>query len=283
MRALVLGGHGFIGQHLIHRLTLDGHEVFPMDLPEDDLTGETPYETIPADGWDWVFLLAARLGVAAVEAAPYEILRDNVRIVQNVLDWLPNQGETLVYASSSEVYAESVRAGLAPVPTPEEVPLLADPVSGRGAYALSKIAGESLVRHGHAKWVILRYHNVYGPGQRRGFVIPDLIRGTAAVQNPSHTRAFCYIDDAVEATIRCATSPWTVNHVINVGSTDEVSIADLASRIRGPVFDSVSTTDGSPPRRCPVTHRLQNLTGFTPQTPLAEGLRKTIEWWKGQP
>ena len=165
MRALVLGGKGFIGQALVERLDADGARVWSFDLADYDLTKGSPGFDAK---WDVVYLLAATLGVDTVTSDPARVLRTNIRIVQNVLDWLPGKGETLVFASTSEVYAESVRQGLAPVPTSEDVPLLAPVDSKRGAYAVSKLAGECLVRHGHPRAVILRYHNVYGPGQGRG-------------------------------------------------------------------------------------------------------------------
>ena len=247
----------------------------------DDLT-----EPIPYIQWghthhvfDTVYLLAATLGVDTVTSDPGAVLRTNIRIVQNVLDWLPNGGETLVFASTSEVYAASVAAHLAPIPTPEDVPLLADPVSTRGAYALSKIVGEGMVRHGHARHVILRYHNVYGPGQGRGFVIPELIHG-APVHNPAATRAFCYIDDAVEGTLLAAQHP---GEVVNVGNDEEVRIGDLAHMIQGDTISLVvsGARQGDPLRRCPDLTKLRAL-GYAPKVSLAEGLARTRAWWRAR-
>ena len=248
---------------------------------EDDLTEPIEYVSWGHDHHvhDVVYLLAATLGVDTVESDPGAVLRTNIRIVQNVLDWLPNKGETLVFASSSEVYAASVAAGLADVPTREDVPLLADPVSPRGAYALSKIVGESLVRHGHGRAVTVRYHNIYGPGQGRGFVIPELIHG-APVHNPSATRAFCYIDDAVEGTILAAQHP---GEVFNVGNDEEVRIGDLAHMIQGDTISLVvsGARQGDPLRRCPDLTKLRAL-GYAPKVSLAEGLARTRAWWRAR-
>ena len=277
VRALVLGGRGFIGRALCARLRADGWMVWVRDLPEHDLArGNCWWDTIET-GWDVVYLLAATLGVDTVTSDPARVLRTNLRIVQNVLDWLPNRGETLVFASTSEVYAASVARGLAPVPTPEGVELLADPVSPRGAYALSKIVGESMVRHGHGRSVIVRFHNVYGPGQSRGFVIPELIHG-APVHNPSATRAFCYIDDAVEGTILAAQHP---GEVFNVGNDEEVRIGDLAHMIQGDTISLVvsGARQGDPLRRCPDLTKLRAL-GYAPKVSLVAGLARTRAWWR---
>ena len=274
MRALVLGGAGFIGSHLVQRLRADGAHVKSIDKDDVDLRAP-PNTWMVANSYDVVYLLAATLGVDNVCGDPAEVLRTNIRIVQTVLDRLPNAGETLVYASTSETYALSVARGLAPVPTPEDVPLLADPITPRGAYALSKITGEAMVRHGHSKAVILRYHNVYGPGQARGFVIPELIHG-APVHNPEHTRAFCYIDDAVAQTIAASQHP---GQVINIGTTHEVPIGYVAILLQG-TYRVADARPGDPPRRCPDTTRLQRLTGITAEgTPLSIGLKRTEDWW----
>ena len=270
LRALVLGGKGFIGRALVTRLGATSMDVDAWDL-------RRPVPSALWLGWDVVYLMAATLGVDTVCGDPANVLKTNISIVQNVLDWLPNRGETFVFASTSEVYALSVARGLAPIPTPEDVPLLVDPGDKRGSYALSKVAGESMVRHGHAQWVIVRYHNVYGPGQsRRGFVIPELIHG-APVHNPSTTRAFCYIDDAVEATILASQHP---GQVFNIGNDEEVSIGHVAHMLRGTQIQLGIARDHDPLRRCPDLTKLKTFTGFQPKISLAEGLQRTQVWYR---
>lgn len=286
MRALVLGGHGFIGSHLVARLRRDGVAVENMGEPDYDLASADWVAFEPWEDYTHVFLLAARLGVSAVEAAPYETLDTNVRIVQNVLRWLPNKGERLIFASSSEVYGMSVARGLAPVPTPEDIPLCADVAAPRGAYALSKMFGEAAVRHAHRNWTLIRYHNVYGPGQRRGVIYDLWQRGHASpfyLPGATNTRSFCYIDDAVEATLRLAACGEAAGQVVNVGNPEEVTILELAQRFLGPGrYFPRPAPEGSPKRRCPDITRLTTLTGYRPQVMLAEGLERTRAWLKTQ-
>ena len=264
----------------MERLVADGAVVDVVDLPETDLTwgddNAWPYWELKH--YDTVYLLAATLGVDTVTSDPGAVLRTNITIVQNVLDWLPNEGETLVFASTSEVYAAAVAQGLAPIPTPEDVPLLVDDRSRRGAYATSKIAGEALVRHAHARWVILRYHNVYGPGQGRGFVIPELIHG-APVHHPAATRAFCYIDDAVEGTLLASQHP---GEVFNVGNDVESTITEVQRVVNpGGLCCIASPRAGDPLRRCPDLTKLRAL-GYAPKVSLAEGLARTRAWWRAR-
>ena len=91
-------------------------------------------------------MLAAVVGVRNVERDPARVIRTNTLALMAVLDWLPAAGETLFFSSTSEVYAGSVGLGLAPVPTPEDVPLaIADAAAPRAAYAISKLLGEAAV------------------------------------------------------------------------------------------------------------------------------------------
>src|SRR4029077_18542692 len=132
-------GAGFIGVHLARRLDAAGDQVTIIDdfsrgrddpelaalgvpVLHADLTAAASYESLPR-GWDRVYMLAAVVGVRNVEKDPARVIRINTLALMAVLDWLPAAGETLFFSSTSEVYAGSVGLGLAPVPTPEDVPL----------------------------------------------------------------------------------------------------------------------------------------------------------------
>jgi UDP-glucose 4-epimerase/UDP-glucuronate decarboxylase len=259
-RVLVLGGAGFVGAHLAARLADEGHALTLVDdlsrgrsdavlaelcarpgvrFVQADLTAPSALDGLSRQ-WDQVYMLAAVVGVRNVERDPARVIRTNALALMAVLDWLPAAGETLFFSSTSEVYAGSVGLGLAPVPTPEDVPLaIADAAAPRAAYAISKLLGEAAVIHaGRARglrWVIGRYHNVYGPRMGADHVIPEMAlrairrEDPFLVYGPGQRRAFCHVADAVEATLRLATTESAAGHVVNIGNdSDETVIEDLA-------------------------------------------------------
>jgi nucleoside-diphosphate-sugar epimerase len=247
--------------------------------------------------WDQVFMLAAVVGVRNVERDPARVIRTNTLALQHLLDWLPAAGETLVFASTSEVYAGSVALGLAAVPTDEEVPLtIPDAGAPRTAYALSKILGEAAVSHaGRARglrWVTVRYHNVYGPRMGTDHVIPELVLRALRREDPFRVygarqrRAFCHVADAVEATLRLAAAEDARGRVVNVGNdAEETVIEDLAALVLRqagyrPAVEHVPAPAGSPERRCPDLGRLRALTGFAPKVPLEAGVTETFDWYR---
>jgi UDP-glucose 4-epimerase/UDP-glucuronate decarboxylase len=247
--------------------------------------------------WDQVYMLAAVVGVRNVERDPARVIRTNTLALMAVLDWLPAAGETLFFSSTSEVYAGSVGLGLAPVPTPEDVPLaIADAAAPRAAYAISKLLGEAAVIHaGRARglrWVIGRYHNVYGPRMGADHVIPEMAlrairrEDPFLVYGPGQRRAFCHVADAVEATLRLATTESAAGHVVNIGNdSDETVIEDLAVLVcrragYAPALERRPAPVGSPERRCPDLTRLHALTGLTPKVSLEAGVAETLDWYR---
>src|SRR5262249_14611432 len=155
--------------------------------------------------------LAAIVGVRYANEIPARVLRTNLLLTINVLDAMRSLGaRRLLFTSTSEVYAATVERGLAPVPTPEDVLLsVGDGLTDPFSYGLSKIAGEMLVRQcavrdGYEQ-VTVRFHNVYGPRMGHDHVIPEVLDRIRAREDPfrvygaDQKRAFCYVDDAVEA------------------------------------------------------------------------------------
>ena len=316
MRALLLGGAGFIGLHLARRLVAEGHEITIVDdfsrgredrdlhalrgapavqVISGDLTDPRTFAALPS-GWDQIYLLAAVVGVRNVEADPARVVRVNTLAALHLLDWIA-PGERVFFASTSEVYAGGVEAGIVAVPTPEEIPvMISDITAPRFAYAVSKLLGEAAFLHtARAKGfdaVVGRFHNVYGPRMGADHVIPEMSLRAVRGDNPFRVpgadqfRAFCHVDDAVEAMLRLMTTPRAAGQIVHIGNDrDETNIGDLAKlvlRLAGtnPVIEPLAAPPGSVPRRCPDLTRLRELTGYEPTVTLEEGVRTTFTWYR---
>lgn len=317
-RLLVTGGAGFIGLHLADALSAGGtDEVWLVDdftrgrrdadllalaarpnvrLVEGDLTDPG---TLPAlgGGFHETYHLAALLGVRRVLERPYDVLRVNALLTLNVLDWARQGGTArLLFSSTSEAYAWTQHVMPLPVPTPEAVPLtLTDLANPRTAYAGSKVHGELLVTQGCRSaglpFVIVRYHNVYGPRMGSEHVVPELYRRAATGENPltvyspEHRRAFCYVSDAVEATIRAMRTAQADGATLNVGNDrGEVTIAELARRLLAVAgidaeLRPAAAVNDPVVRRCPDLTRARALLDYEPVVGLDEGLARTIAWY----
>ncbi len=320
---LITGGAGFIGlaittqlaRNTANHITLvdnfsrgkeDADLQAVLSLPnvtfvQGDLTDAAFFQTLPMN-FDYIYHLAAVIGVRNVLENPDKVLFVNAISTLYLYEYakkLPNL-KRILFSSTSEIYAGTMKHFGVPVPTPETVPLALDDIaSPRTTYMLSKMYGESIGFNYAAKYgiptTIVRYHNVYGP--RMGFlhVVPEMfikIRDAAAngmaldVFSPTHTRAFCYIEDAVNATILCCESERTNGEIVNIGNaSEEVSIKEVVLKIAGILGATITTNDqpdtpGSPARRCPDMSKLKELTGFAPSVSLESGIRRTFEWYK---
>lgn len=314
MKALVLGGAGFIGLHLTRRLLAGGHQVTivddfsrgrddrdlvalrsEVDVVPADLTEAASYARLPR-GWDQIYMLVAVVGVRNVERDPARVMRVNTLALQHTLDWL-RTGDRLFFASTSEVYAGSVSTGVAGVPTGEDVPLLIEDVTApRFAYGVSKLWGEAAVVHAaRAKGlrsVVARFHNVYGPRMGADHVIPELSLRAIRRENPFRVygndqyRAFCYVDDATDAMVRLMADDRAAGQIVHIGNdTEQTNIGDLTKLVLriadfDPELDVRPAPAGSVARRCPDISRLRALTGFEPTVSLEEGVRRTFEWYR---
>ncbi len=316
MKALLLGGAGFIGLHLAKRLVADGHEVAIVDdfsrgredadldavrshpsveVISGDLTSPATWASIP-HGWDQIYLLAAVVGVRNVEKDPARVVRVNTLAALHLLDWA-EKGDRIFFASTSEVYAGGVDAGIVPVPTAEDVPvMIADVTSPRFAYAISKLLGESAFIHGARanglRAVVGRFHNVYGSRMGADHVIPEMALRAQNGEEPFRVwgadqfRAFCHVDDAVEAMLRLMSCDEAIGEIVHIGDdTAETNIADLAKLVLrianvSPTLSLLDAPAGSVARRCPDLGKLRRLTGYEPSVPLEEGVRRTFDWYR---
>lgn len=312
-KVLITGGAGFIGLNLATALAGDNEVVLVDDFSRgrrdaelaalpDSVTCVTHDLNLPLPGsfdrdFTHVYHLAAVVGVVYANREPHRVLRTNLLSTINVLDWCSGlPGVWVCFASSSEAYAGTVSAGLAAVPTDEDVMLVvSDPAVARSSYGFSKIAGELLVRsyvqaHGFPA-VVARFHNVYGPRMGYEHVIPQLLERAMAGADPfalyggDQVRAFCYVSDAVRALIDLVDVCCDGMTLVNVGNDqEETKIADLARMVfdvtgHHPVVDERGAPPLSPVRRVPSIDRLRELVEFKPEVTLRRGLELTHEWY----
>lgn len=316
-KTLITGGAGFIGLHLARALQSRGHELTLLDnfargvedpelaellarpgvhlLRRDLLAGEA-FDGLAGD-YEFVVHLAALLGVQNVRNRPYDVLTINNAMLERVIEFCRRQPRLnrLLFSSTSEVYAGTLRYFGMPVPTPETTPLaLSDPSEPRTSYMLSKIYGEAMCRFSGVPFTIIRVHNAYGPRMGLSHVIPELLRkayqledgGKLEVFSVNHRRTFCYISDIVELIARILESPACCGEVLNGGNeSPEIAIGDLA-RI---VLDTVGRraeivprpeTPGSPQRRAPDMSTAARLTSYHALVNVPEGVRRTWEWYR---
>ncbi len=321
-RYLLLGGTGFIGLHLARRLAgslgsgdelliVDDHSRGAYDADvEAFLAGNPQVRSLHADlsepgafsvldgSFTDVYLLAAVVGVHNAETRPADVLRTNTVLVLGTLDWMvTSRSQRLFYASTSEAYAGGVNIGVVPIPTTETVPMVIDDITNpRFSYAISKLWGEAAVlywaeKHG-VEAVTGRFHNVYGPRMGAAHVIPELALRMLEGENPltvrsvDQTRAFCYVDDAVEAMLGLMGTDNAVGETFHIGNdAEEVRIGDLVPLVMEAAGVSCDIRTLPPPpgsvdRRCPDITKLRVLTGFQPNVSLSDGVQTTVCWYR---
>ena len=289
MKILVTGSSGFIGQHLVPALEAQGHSVVRADRTDGcDLTVKANVDSLP--DVDIVVHLAAHNGTKHFYNRPLDVVRDSVLPTQYLLDRYAGQVKRFVFTGTCESYAGAVDLFDYPVPTDEQVPLvIGDVTNPRWSYGGSKIVNEIQCVAAHAQlgqeYAIIRYHNVYGPGQVDHF-IPEfydrVLTGDLTLHGWENTRSFMYISDAIEATCRVIFEQPFANQIVNIGVDDEISIRDLAIQIlyeAGISGDVVCmpAPEGSVKRRCGTIDKFHSLTDFEAKIALPEGIRLTLE------
>jgi nucleoside-diphosphate-sugar epimerase len=315
-RVLITGGSGFVGFHLATALAFRGESEItladdlsrgPRDNQIEELLQSSRVRLLELDladpasfaklggGYDEVYHLAAVIGVRNVLERPWDVVRINALATLYLLEWFRAGGaKKFLFSSTSEAYAWTRLFHDIPVPTPEDVPLaITDVRLPRSSYAGSKIFGELAVSHACAglPHVIVRYHNVYGPRMGWQHVVPEIMMRLEQGENPlrvfspTHTRAFCYVDDAVRATIACMESPEADGGTFNIGNDlEELPVRELVKKIMqavGRVVPTVEVEAAHDPitRRCPDVSLLRRKLGYEPRDFLDVGLQKTAEWY----
>jgi UDP-glucose 4-epimerase len=316
LRVLITGGAGFIGSHLSDAYLERGDEVYIIDdlstgsidniqhlkkHPRFHYTIDTVqnYAVLAelVDTCDVVFHLAAAVGVKLIVESPVRTIETNVRGTEIVLAAANKKKKKVLVASTSEVYGLSTE-----VPFREDGNLVMGATTkGRWSYACSKAIDEFLAlaywREKKLPTIVVRLFNTVGPRQtgQYGMVIPTLVKQAMARKpltiygDGKQTRCFGYVGDIVGALVQLMDHEDAVGQVFNIGSTEEVSIEQLAVRIKEltgsdseivyiPYSEAYEEGFEDMPRRVPDVGKIAKLVGFAPQTDLDGILRQVIAY-----
>jgi nucleoside-diphosphate-sugar epimerase len=228
--------------------------------------------------------MAATNGTRLFYEQPTEVAFNNTLPTFNLIERYKNTKTKFVFTSTCEIFNGTIDKGLYPVPTDESVPVMfEDIINPRWSYSIPKALGENLVANSGLDWLVIRYFNIYGPGQIDHFISEFVERVTKGEYyiNGDDTRSFCYIVDAIKITHQLVLN--NKNVIVNVGRQEENQISDVAKIIMDIMgiepnkLEILPGPSGSAKRRCPDTARMRELTGFIQYTSLRDGLRKTIE------
>jgi UDP-glucose 4-epimerase len=320
LRVLITGGAGFVGSHLAETLLERGNEVFVLDNLSTgsidninhlkshprfhytiDTVSNEPLLAEMIDRADTVVHLAAAVGVKLIVEAPVHTIETNVHGTEVVLKHAAKKKKCVLLASTSEVYGKS-----ADVPFREDADLVLGPTDKhRWAYACSKLIDEFLAL---AYWkerklpvIIVRLFNTVGPRQtgRYGMVIPSFVRQALANEpitvfgDGTQRRSFTYVGDVVRAMVALMGEPAAIGQVFNIGNGQEISINDLAARVktltgssseivRVPYEKAYEAGFEDMPRRVPDISRISGLIGYAPTVELDEILTRVIEFSRSQ-
>lgn len=289
MKILLTGSEGFLGSNYTTLLREQGHQVIPVDISTgQDLCNIDVVNQLP--DVDVVVHFAALNGTKFFYDRPWDVIRSNILPTQYLLERYAGSIKLFVQAGTCESYAGSVDLGVAPVPTPESVPLtVVDVANPRWSYGGTKLTNEVQVHAAHLHFgmpfQILRFHNIYGPGQRNHFIpefVDKLRHGDLTVQGGHETRAFCYVSDALDAASKLMTSQQCYNQIINVGNDTETTIKEAAEIIAKKLgvtapLNMMPGRPGSVSRRCPDITLLKKLILWNPTIGLEHGIDLTLK------
>lgn len=307
MRTVITGGAGFIGSHLCERFLTEGHDVVCVD---NFLTGHERNiahlranqrftllehnisQPLSLEGAvDNILHFASPASPADYLAYPIPTLKVGALGTHNALGLAKAKNARILLASTSEVYGD-----------PEIHPQREDywgnvnPIGPRGCYDEAKRFAEAITmayhRFHNVKTRIVRIFNTYGPRMRLndGRVLPafmgQVLRGEplTVFGAGQQTRSFCYVDDLVEGIHRLLHAEFS--EPVNIGNPDEITVLELAREILALVPESKSTIvynplpQDDPKRRKPDISRARDLLGWEPKVDRAEGLRRSLDYFR---
>ena len=315
MQYFITGGAGFIGSHLAEDLLALGHSVSVLD---DLSTGklENISHLIGKQNFQHcintiinkeilekfikeshiVVHLAATVGVKLVVEHPIQTIYNNIIGTSNVLELACQYNKKLLLTSTSEVYGKSNKTSFCE----DDDLLIGPPTKSRWSYACSKALDEflalSYAQEKRLSVIICRLFNIVGPRQtgQFGMVIPRFIQQAKNNQpisvygDGTQTRCFTYVKEVTKILIELSQNPKALGEVINIGSTEEISIKNLAEKIIAKIgnnntiqytpFQKVYTENFEDmQRRVPNVQKLQDLLGYTPKMTMDQILDKICE------
>src|SRR6187549_3264124 len=316
MRILITGGAGFIGSHLSEALLDGGHQVYALDdlstgsidnishlkgHPNFHYTIDTVFNdrlvAEMVDRADVIFHLAAAVGVKLIVERPVRTIETNVHGTEVVLKIANKKKKLVLIASTSEVYGKSVN-----VPFQEDADLvMGGTTKHRWAYACSKALDEFLAlayfKEQKQPVIVMRFFNTVGPRQtgQYGMVVPTFVRQALAGEpitvfgDGTQSRSFTYVGDVVRAMVALVDEPRAVGQVFNIGNGTEITIADLANKVkqltesssaivRVPYDEAYEAGFEDMPRRVPDISKIGALIGYQPRLALDEIIRTVIDY-----
>jgi UDP-glucose 4-epimerase len=318
VRALITGGAGFIGSHLAEALLEHGDKVIVIDNLSTgsidnimhlkgragfeyfiESVDNEPFLAELIDRSDVVFHLAAAVGVKLIVEQPVYTIETNIHGTEVVLKHANKKKKLVVIASTSEVYGKSVD-----VPFREDSDLVMGPTpKHRWAYACSKAIDEFLAL---AYWkerklpvIIVRFFNTVGPRQtgQYGMVIPNFVQQALAGKpisvfgDGTQSRSFTHVADVVGALIKLVNEPKAIGQVINLGNIQEITISQLAERVRAlsgskspitliPYDEAYESGFEDMPRRVPDLSKAEAMIGYKPKYSLEDILTQVITYFR---
>jgi len=310
MKILVTGGAGFIGSHICSRLLADGHDVALIDdfndyydpaikranvarlggdvrVEEGDIRDRNRVDVLAGEGkFDTIIHIAARAGVRPSVKDPQLYIDTNITGTNNLLEAARKHGvERFLFASSSSVYGLAKK-----VPFSEDLPL----PQTLSPYAATKLAGEHLCGNYSylfgLRTVCLRFFTVYGPGQRPDLAIhkfTDAIhhgRPIPQYGDGSTRRDYTFIDDIVQGVMGALHYQGEPFDIFNLGENQTISLADLITEIekalgKKAVIERLPEQQGDMPITSADISKARRLLGYNPQTKIADGIPKFVEWY----
>jgi UDP-glucose 4-epimerase len=317
MKFLITGGAGFVGSHLAGALLERGDEVYAIDnlstgsieniehLKDNprfhytiDTISNEPVTAELVDRVDVIFHLAAAVGVRLIVESPVHTIETNVHGTETILTLANKKRKKVIIASTSEVYGKNAN-----VPFREDSDLVMGPTSkGRWSYACSKAIDEFLAlayfKEKKLPVVIVRLFNTVGPRQtgQYGMVIPTFVKQALSARpitvfgDGKQSRCFTDVSDVVKGLADLAVHPEAVGEVFNIGTNDEITILDLAKKIKKmtgskaeivfvPYEKAYEEGFEDMPRRVPDIGKIQRLIGYKPSLTLEETLQRVIDFF----